>query len=515
MFHNYFFLKRLAPLLAERLKGWQLLACFSQNKNELILIFGKDESSFFIRANLDPSISLLSFPDTFARAGKNSVDLFPQLLGKMVTGVSVFQFERSFQIEFGDEALIFKMHSRRSNILFTGHNQVVSLFRKSLNADLEIDPNTLHKNIAIEKHAFEEAGSDPMQLIPALGKEVKVYLEKTGFYEMNTRDKWTHFSKLLKDLENNPIYLHSNGSISLLEESEENTTDAINAVNWLYNKRVRSFYFDKEKEQAINRLKQRVRKTENYISKTADKLRQVQDARNPEEIANILMANLHAIQTGQSKAVLHDFYRDGPIEIKLNQLLTPQKNAETFYRKAKNRHKEIAVLQENISAKERLIDKLSREILHIQEITDAKELRKYLKDHGFGPQEKEIKEETLPYHEFTFDGWTILLGKHAKANDELTLKVANKNDLWLHAKDVAGSHVIVRQKPGQNFPNHIIEKAAGLAAAHSKRKTDSLCPVIYTQRKYVRKLKGSPAGQVIVEKEEVVMVEPLNISQPG
>ena len=101
-----------------------------------------------------------------------------------------------------------------------------------------------------------------------------------------------------------------------------------------------------------------------------------------------------------------------------------------------------------------------------------------------------------------------MLGKNAKANDELTLKVARKNDLWLHAKDVAGSHVIIRQKPGQNYPKHIIEKAASIAAANSKRKTDTLCPVIFTEKKFVRKIKGAPAGQVIVEKEEVVMVKP-------
>ncbi len=219
------------------------------------------------------------------------------------------------------------------------------------------------------------------------------------------------------------------------------------------------------------------------------------------------MANLNSLQTGLSKAVLHDFYKDEPIEIKLNREQSPQKNAENLYRKAKNRHQEIDTLKANIQVKEKLIDKLSRQILHIDEIYDTKELRKYLKEHGLVQKEK-IKDENLPYHEFEFDGWQILLGKHAKANDVLTLKVANKNDLWLHAKDVAGSHVVVRQKPGQNFPTHIIEKAAALAAANSKRKTDTLCPVIYTQKKFVRKAKGAPAGQVIVEKEEVVMVEP-------
>ena len=106
----------------------------------------------------------------------------------------------------------------------------------------------------------------------------------------------------------------------------------------------------------------------------------------------------------------------------------------------------------------------------------------------------------------------ILVGKNAKANDELTLKVATKNDLWLHVKDVSGSHVVIKQKPGQNYPVSIIERAASIAAFNSKRKTDTLCPVIFTQKKFVRKVKESPPGQVVVEKEDVVMVQPAEIS---
>lgn len=512
MFHNYFFLKRLAPELEHELKGLTLLECFSQNKDELILGFGRreDEKEFYIRANLDPNISLLSFPEVFARAGKNSVDLFPKLLDKEVTEVSVFRYERSFQIMFGDEALIFKMHARRANILHSQNDEVINIFRKSLGQDIEVIPSQLHQEIEISKQNFEKYDSDPIRLLPALGKETKVYLEQTGFYDLNQNERWLKFESLLNQLDDNPIYLHSAPNLSLLNPSEESTESAISASNWLYNQIVRGFFFEKEKTQAINKLKQKIKKSESYISKTRAKLEQIENARSPEEIANILMANLNSLQTGLSKAVLHDFYNDAPIEIKLNRELSPQKNAENLYRKAKNRHQEIDALKENIAAKEALIDKVSRQILHIQEVDDQKELRKYLKDHGLSQKEK-VKEEHLPYHEFMVDGWQILLGKHAKANDELTLKVANKNDLWLHAKDVAGSHVVVRQKPGQNFPSHIIEKAAALAAANSKRKTDTLCPVIYTQKKFVRKVKGAPAGQVIVEKEEVVMVEPASI----
>ncbi|MEO1253720.1 MAG: NFACT family protein [Bacteroidota bacterium] len=449
MFHNYFFLKRLAKQLDENLKELELLECFSQNKDELILGFGdrKTQKEFYIRANLDPNVSLLSFPDQFARAAKNSVDLFEKLINKKVTRVAVFSYERSFQVEFEEHTLIFKMHARRANILYAYHDEVLDVFRKNLNQDFDITPSALNKNIKINFEEFQRSDCDPILLIPALGKEVKIQLEKEDFYAKEAQAKWERFQNLLTEIEHNPIFLDSIPAISLIKKSEDYIEDAIKASNWLYNQTTRSFYFEKEKADGINKLKQRIKKTENYISKTKSKLNQLKSARNPEEVANILMANLNSLQTGLSKAVLHDFYNDCPIEIKLNRELSPQKNAETFYRKSKNRHQEIDILKDNISVKEKLIDKLSRQILHIQDIDNTKELRKYLKDHSISPI-KEVKEKSLSYHQFEVDNWQILLGKNAKANDELTLKVARKNDLWLHAKDVSGSHVVVRQKPG-------------------------------------------------------------------
>lgn len=73
---------------------------------------------------------------------------------------------------------------------------------------------------------------------------------------------------------------------------------------------------------------------------------------------------------------------------------------------------------------------------------------------------------------------------------------------------MSGSHVVIRHKAGQTIPQTVIEKAAALAAFYSKRKTDSLCPVSVTEKKYVRKLKGSPAGAVMVDREKVIMVVP-------
>ena len=114
----------------------------------------------------------------------------------------------------------------------------------------------------------------------------------------------------------------------------------------------------------------------------------------------------------------------------------------------------------------------------------------------------------LPYRRFTCEGFQIWVGKSAKDNDALTLRHGYKEDLWLHARDVSGSHVLLKHQANRPFPPAVVEKAAALAAWYSKRKTDTLCPVICTPKKYVRKTKGAPPGQVVVEKEKVLLVEP-------
>jgi predicted ribosome quality control (RQC) complex YloA/Tae2 family protein len=114
----------------------------------------------------------------------------------------------------------------------------------------------------------------------------------------------------------------------------------------------------------------------------------------------------------------------------------------------------------------------------------------------------------MPFRQFECDGFLIWVGKSAANNDELTLRHSHKNDLWLHAKDVTGSHVLVKWKAGKEFPKKVIERAAQLAAYYSKLKGSGWVPVSYTLKKFVRKPKGSEPGQVLVDKEEVVMVEP-------
>lgn len=131
-----------------------------------------------------------------------------------------------------------------------------------------------------------------------------------------------------------------------------------------------------------------------------------------------------------------------------------------------------------------------------------------------GDAVRQDERKKLPYREFVYRGFRIWIGKDAASNDLLTQKHAHKDDLWLHARDVSGSHVVVKHQAGKQFSKDVTERAAQIAAFYSKRKNETLCPVTVTHKKFVRKRKGDPPGTVVVEREKVVMVSPLG-DQPA
>jgi predicted ribosome quality control (RQC) complex YloA/Tae2 family protein len=171
---------------------------------------------------------------------------------------------------------------------------------------------------------------------------------------------------------------------------------------------------------------------------------------------------------------------------------------------------EIEMLESQINTKENQLRQLKEDQEKIAQITNHKELEPYELIYKKS-SEKEEKEIAEKFKSFQFMGFQIYVGRNADNNDELTQKFAHKNDLWLHAKDVTGSHVIIKFQAGKKFPKPVIEAAASLAAFYSKRKNESLCPVLYTEKKFVRKVKGAPKGQVKVEKETVIMVVPKEL----
>lgn len=509
MQNNFHFLTHLAAELAEILPKATLVESFTQNKNELILGFALyDQSNFYIKADLNSDFTCLSFPTEFSRAKRHCPDVFrDEIIGEVVSHVYQFEFERAFSIVFKNGIeLVFKLFGTRSNALIVKKDVVLKIFKTILPQDLDIIPSSFNRSYELDEETFSLENLKTS--LPTLGKEVFEYIKLNQVEKLTQEEQWNWFLSFYVGLQEKKFYRcgDKNGHEKLLLFPVGNVlkeyTSALIAITDFYKNFAYTFYLERAKNQSLPELRTNLRKTNAYIQKVSQHLATVEKQIPHQQIADIIMANLYTIPAKTKQIELFDFYRNENISIALDDRVTPQKHAENLYRKAKNQHVEIAKLQENLKLKQDLFQKLTDKIRFVESCTDIRLLQKEQK------VEKETVEKESPFKEYVVEDFRIYVGRNSKNNDELTLKFATKDDLWLHAKDASGSHVVIKTKTGKTTPKIVIEKAAQLAAFYSKRRNENMCPVMITEKKYVRKKKGMPAGAVLVEKERILLVEP-------
>lgn len=515
MHNNYYFLRQLSVQLESILKGSVVSECFSQSLDELIIRFEIGRQSFVIRASLQPGLGCLSFPGNLHRAKKNSVDLFNPVIGQRVSSIRQFRNERSFAIMLSsDLTLLFKMHGSRANIVLLERGAARDLFRNNLAADLSLNLETLDRDIDWSFDHFTAHRHDLRSTYFTFGKIVWRYLEEQDFFEKSPEAQWHTFEALLAALANPSYYITDIDEKPVLAlvrtgDIKRTWTNPVEAANDFFHSITGDFVLSKERSTLLRALKAKLASGTQYCEKNRTRLTELRHDERYKQWADLIMANLHAIPPGSEKILLDDFQEgNAQVAITLRKDLTPQRNAELYYKKAKNRHIEIEKIESSIRQKQEAMQQLREDIRQVETATDLKSLRA-LSD-KIDPKEGQEKKQrpSLPYREFMVRGYRIWVGKSAEHNDTLTSKFSYKDDLWLHAKDVAGSHVIIKHQSGKTFPKDVVEYAASLAAGNSKRKNESMCPVIVTPRKFVRKRKGDPPGVVVVEREEVIMVEP-------
>lgn len=515
MHHNYHFLQKISTDLLPLLKGKTLLTCFSQNKDEVIFGFSNAQhQETYIRATLTLEFSCLNITEEFHRAKRNSINLFSQILDQKVIDVIQSENERSFQVKLTNKfTLLFKLFGNRSNVILFKNSEVVDIFNHNFEMDYDLLLTEQNRILNQTWEKFQEVEGDLRQLYPTFGKVILHYLNTHNYENLSLEVKWGIIQELLKGFENQQEYYVTKYQgkviLSMLEIGDIISTckEPIEALNTFYRYFSSTYYLDKEKDQLRNTLTKKVNKSTKYVQSNIKNLEKLKNGVSLKEIADVLMANLYNIEKGAEQVELFNFYTESTISIKLNRVLSPQKNAEKYYRKSKNQSKELGQLEENILVKQLFIEEVQTQLNALEEITNYKELKKFVKENNLGIKTK-IQEDVPLFKNYLFEGYQVFVGRNSRNNDELTQRYAHKNDFWLHAKDVSGSHVVIRHKAGQTIPQTVIEKAAALAAFYSKRKTDSLCPVSVTEKKYVRKLKGSPAGAVMVDREKVIMVVP-------
>lgn len=217
---------------------------------------------------------------------------------------------------------------------------------------------------------------------------------------------------------------------------------------------------------------------------------------------DLLSANIHLIERGKDKIIVENFYDENlkKIEIPISIKKSPWDNAQNYYKKyskLKVANKllkvQIPELKDEIKYLEQILDSIER----VTETSEIEEIKEELRTMGLIKKKtkKQRKDKpSKPYHYKTSNGLDVYVGKNNAQNDRLTLKVANKDDYFLHAKDIAGSHVILRNN------NDVTEKdileAAFLAGYYSKASNEDYIDVDCTQKKNVRKAKQAKPGMV-------------------
>ncbi len=513
---NYYLLTRLASELEIILNGFAFEKSYSINQQEIILNFSDGKISRNLKGYFGEQSFI--FPYENATQIKNTKVLFTEIEGLSVLSVNVHSQDRSFRIILENGyTLVFLMFGRNGNVLLFKDNNVVSIFRNQFekHQSLLLDSFPTEKafqyenfvSLSIEKGAvsavkycFKGFSKGMIEYLDAHDLESKQIEEQwqliQSFEDLLTfgtidvlRSDKTIVLTLIPGMDSDDIIYSGSDSLEALKQYSK---------NYFY---VRNF--ELLKNQKSGSLKSKIEKNIKQLEASKLHLYHIENDSNYKHQADIIMANLTNIPGGAEKITLFDFYTDNDIEISLKRGMSPQNWAEKLYRKSKNQEIERQKTVERMNLLEKELVLLTQELSEIETITEFKELKAKAKN-----MEKDESISTLPFRHFMADGYDIYVGKSAANNDELTFDFSHKEDLWLHARDVSGSHVIIKHKSDGVFPKPVVERAAQIAAYYSKSKGSIMSPVIYTLRKFVRKPKGAAHGSVICEKEKMIMVSP-------
>ncbi|HCR73957.1 MAG TPA: hypothetical protein DIW26_06145 [Ruminococcus sp.] len=275
----------------------------------------------------------------------------------------------------------------------------------------------------------------------------------------------------------------------------------------------------------MSRLKQRANDLFRLLSNTADRISK-RISNQKDELAqcsnkdtwklygDLISSNIYKLQKGMKSALLENFYDEScpQISIKLDDRKTPSQNAQHYYneyRKAvtaeKKLSEQIKFGEEELAYIDSVFDSLTR----AESESEVIELRVELIEQGYikSRMKGKIPKIQPPAEYISSDGYTILAGRNNKQNDKLTLKTAEKNDIWCHTKNITGSHVIISAN-GEMPPQKTIEEACIIAAFNSKARESSQVPVDYCLARYVKKPNGAKPGMVIFTNNKTLYVKP-------
>ncbi len=261
------------------------------------------------------------------------------------------------------------------------------------------------------------------------------------------------------------------------------------------------------------------------------KLHDCDDMEKYRIFGELITANLYRIPNRNlSEIELENYYdNNNKITIKLDKRFLPSINAKKFFKKYTKLKNALAIVSEQKEDTLKELDYIESVVYELESCSTIEEVSaifEEISENDIFKDKKELntskkskikkskftKNKTVSFNplKYTVDGYTVLVGRNNKENDYLTLKYANKSDIWFHTKDFHGSHTILKIDNNLPFPNdNVLVEVAKIAAQHSKAKNSSNVPVDYCEVKYVKKPSGSKPGMVIYSNNKTLNVNPI------
>ncbi|MEK6336913.1 MAG: NFACT RNA binding domain-containing protein [Acidobacteriota bacterium] len=282
--------------------------------------------------------------------------------------------------------------------------------------------------------------------------------------------------------------------------------------------------FDLQAGTARSKLRKKITQQKKLLQQLQNDLESHADREANKRLGDLLLANLTtARRTGNRVKLIDYFAADAPsIDVEIDENLTLQEEAARRFALYSRSKRAVEHIGSRLEAARSDVAKLEAKLVLLEKLVaerDEAALATFIAGGAArtpsagGSKKKEEKKIPGTRRYLSSDGFEILVGRAARDNDHLTFKVAKPNDLWLHAADYGGSHVVVRNSTRKEIPHRTIIEAAQLAAYFSQARKDSKVDVHYTERKFLSKPKGSAPGLVRLLRSKNITVKPQEAAE--
>ena len=534
MLDNYFTLQALVREWRPLVVGSRLGAITTGDKNALELVLeSHDGSSRVMRLSFRAKnrFTVLGQASPNAKKQKrNRRTLFESSRGQTVVDVKIAERDRIVYLDLsGGRELAIYLYGSQPNLFLVDSQRVLESYKKSEEwvgkappsprMAREQDPD-MDESLAVRDRAKKLFGSLPAILLDELidrSDGTTSSLQKEGLEMTSALAAASRAYVYWQDGRPSVLSLTPLAAFGHLEVEEFESINKACAI--VGGTRLKRSSFDELYLPLEKKLKSALAKKQKMLESLSKAMEAESRADRYQHWGDLLMSQMEITNPKRlSEIELADFTNsESKNIIALKPELSFVENAKIYYEKAKRARSKRGHDLSRIPNLKKEVFELEQKVGDLETIVDEKSLKRFLSNEssiledltGLGFERKK-GEAVSRFKRFEISGgYTVLVGKNAKQNDELTLKGSGKEDIWMHARGYPGSHTVLKTS-GRNDqpPKSVIEEAASIAAFYSKGKSSSLVPVQYTRRKNVSKPKGAARGSVRLTKEQVVLVEP-------